>query len=180
MYGIVNKAIQELVTQEFGIVVWEAVKKRSGVNIDFFMSNEAYDDAITYQLAQAVSEETGLTVSDVLIAFGEFWVLNTGKVKYGSLMEAGGSNLKEFIINLPNFHSRIMLIYPKLTPPEFRVSHIEEHSIRLHYFSGRAGLKEFVRGLLQGLSKLYEVNTQIMLLECREEGSDHEIFEISW
>ena len=35
----------------------------------------------------------------VLNAFGEWWILKTGKEKYGGLMEAGGNNLKEFLVN---------------------------------------------------------------------------------
>ncbi len=179
MYGIVNKAIQELVISQFGTVVWENVKRRSGIEADFFISNQPYDDSVTYNLAGAVSAETGVPLSDILIAFGEFWVLNTGKEKYGSLMEAGGENLRDFLINLPNFHSRVMLIYPKLTPPEFRVTDISENSLHLHYISKRPGLQEFVRGLLQGLGKLYQVPVQIELLQSRPD-QDHEVFKIAW
>lgn len=95
-------------------------------------------------------------------------------------MQSGGSSLKEFLINLPAFHNRVMLIYPKLTPPEFKISHIEEKSIQVHYFSKREGLQQFVRGLLQGLGKMYQVNTAIELLESREGGSSHEVFKVSW
>jgi hypothetical protein len=83
-------------------------------------------------------------------------------------MEAGGSNLKEFLLNLPEFHNRIILMYPRLTPPEFRVSHIEEQSVHLHYYSKRTGLKDFVRGLLLGLGKMYNTPVTIDLLEDRE------------
>ncbi len=115
-----------------------------------------------------------------MIAFGEFWVLSTGKKKYGAMMEAGGSNLKEFLINLPNFHNRVSLIYPKLAPPEFKVSHVVENGLHLHYYSHRPGLKEFVRGLIQGLSKMYDVKTQIELMESRDAGSNHEVYAIKW
>ena len=154
--------------------------QRSGIKEEFFISNEAYDDDVTYLLAGAVSEETGISLKDVLIAFGEFWVLHTGKEKYGSLMKAGGDSLKEFLINLPNFHSRVMLFYPKLTPPEFRVTNIEESSVNVHYFSKRQGLQEFVRGLLQGLGKLYNTPVEIRLIQTREEGAKHEIYNVSW
>ena len=180
MYGIVNKAIEDLVKTNFGEEKWEAVKQRSGVDVDFFISNEPYDDDITYKLAGAVSEEMQITVGQVLGAFGEWWILKTGKEKYGGLMEAGGNNLREFLVNLPVFHNRIMLMYPKLTPPEFKVSHIEENSIRVHYFSKRLGLQEFVRGLLSGLAKMYSVEVIIELLQSRDEGSNHEIFKVSW
>ncbi|MBL7815568.1 MAG: heme NO-binding domain-containing protein [Saprospiraceae bacterium] len=180
MYGIVNKAIEELVTENFGAKAWEDVKKESGIDIDYFLSNEPYDDAITYQLAIAASKTLDMPLDNVLIAFGEFWVLNTGKKKYGALMQAGGSNLKEFLINLPNFHARVSLIYPKLAPPEFKVTDIEENGLHLHYFSHRPGLKEFVRGLIQGLGKMYEVAVNIDILQSRDEGSTHEVYAISW
>ena len=180
MYGIVNKAIQDLITDNFGADKWEEVKINSGVDVDYFLSNEPYDDDITYKIAGAASEVLGLTVGEVLNAFGEWWILKTGKEKYGGLMEAGGNNLKEFLVNLPQFHNRIMLMYPKLTPPEFKVSDIEKNSIHVHYFSKREGLQEFVRGLLSGLGKMYGVETSIDLMQTRDEGNSHEIFKVSW
>ncbi len=180
MYGIVNKAIQDLITDHFGLEEWEAVKEKSGIDVDYFLSNEPYDDAITYQLAGAASQVLGLSVGDVLNAFGEYWVLKTGKEKYGGLMEAGGKNLREFLLNLPAFHNRIMLMYPKLTPPEFKVSHVTENSVHVHYHSAREGLQEFVRGLLSGLAKMYETEAAIELIQSRDEGSTHEIFKVSW
>jgi hypothetical protein len=180
MYGIVNKAIEELVIANFGEDKWEAIKVRSGIDIDFFISSEPYDDDITFKLAQAVSEEMGMTLGAVLEAFGEWWVLKTTKEKYGGLMEAGGNDLKEFLINLPLFHNRVMLIYPKLTPPEFKVTDITENSINLHYFSKREGLQDFVRGLIQGLAKMYNTPVTINLVQTRDEGSSHEIFNVIW
>lgn len=180
MYGIVNKAIEDLVKENFGTEKWEAIKIRSGVDVDFFLSSVPYEDDITYKLAGAVSEEMNMPVSDVLFAFGEWWVLRTSKEKYGALMEAGGNNLQEFLLNLPMFHSRIMLIYPKLTPPEFKISHMDEHSVQVHYFSKRIGLQDFVRGLLSGLGKLYQTPVTITLLETRDNGASHETFEVRW
>ena len=180
MYGIVNKAIQDLITDNFGVDKWELIKEKSGVDVDYFLSSEPYDDDITYKLAGSASEVLGITVGEVLNAFGEWWILKTGKEKYGGLMEAGGNNLKEFLTNLPLFHNRIMLMYPKLTPPEFKVSDLEENSIHVHYHSERIGLQEFVRGLLSGLGKMYKVKTSIDLLQSRDEGNSHEIFKVSW
>ena len=180
MYGIVNRAIQDLITENFGASEWEAVKERSGIDIDYFLSNEPYDDAITYKLAGAASDVLGLTVDQVLFAFGEWWILKTGKEKYGGLMEAGGKNLREFLVNLPQFHNRIMLMYPKLTPPEFQVSEAMDNSIQVHYHSKREGLQQFVQCLLSGLAKMYNTDASIELLQSRAEGNTHEIFKVSW
>lgn len=180
MYGIVNKAIEELVTEKFGLEKWEAIKLKSGIDIDMFISNEPYDDDITYKLAGAVADEMSITVSDVLKTFGEWWIMRTGKEKYGYLMESGGNNLKEFLVNLPLFHNRVMMIYPKLTPPEFKISDIEKNSLHVHYFSKRIGLQDFVYGLLAGLGKFYGCPVKIELIESRDSGAENEIFKVSW
>ena len=180
MYGIVNKSIEELVIYNFGINKWEIIKQKSGIDVDFFISNDPYDDAITYKLAAAIAEEINIPLSKVLEDFGEWWIIKTGKEKYGSLLEAGGKNLKEFLINLPNFHNRIMLMYPKLAPPEFSVSDIKENSLNLHYFSKRQGLQDFVKGLLIGLGKLYQTPVNLHLLQSRDDEESHEIFNVNW
>ena len=36
MYGIVNKAIQDLITDNFGADKWEAIKEKSDIDVDFF------------------------------------------------------------------------------------------------------------------------------------------------
>ncbi len=180
MYGIVNKSIEYLVKTNYGEEKWDAVKLESGITIDFFVSSESYDDDITYKLAGALSVVINIPVHKVLEIFGQWWILKTGREKYGHLMEAGGKNLKQFLVNLPLFHNRIMLIYPRLTPPEFRISHIEEQSLHVHYYSLRKGLKEFVRGLLLGLGQMYEVPVTVEMIDCRENGSNHETFKVSW
>ena len=73
-----------------------------------------------------------------------------------------------------------MLVYPKLTPPEFKVSDIKEKSLNLHYFSKREGLQDFVTGLIQGLGKMFDTPVTIKLLQTRNDGDSHEIFNISW
>lgn len=180
MYGIVNKSIEELVKTNFGEEKWLLIKERSGIDIDLFLINEPYDDEITYKLAEAVKNEIGISLDDVFIVFGEWWIIKTGKEKYGSLMEAGGANLREFLINLPMFHNRIMLIYPKLTPPEFKVSNVEENSLHIHYYSKRKGLQGFVKGLLIGLGKMFNTPIAIDLIQSRESGNSHEVFKVIW
>ena len=180
MYGIVNKGMEEMVTNAYGKPTWDAILDKAGYSENFFISLEPYDDKVTYDLAIAASEMLNTPLPDLLFAFGEYWVLETGKKKYGSLMTAGGSDMKQFLVNLPVFHDRVSLIFPKLAPPRFTVTHIEEKSLHLHYYSHRPGLKDFVMGLISGIAKMYNTKSMTVLLNSRDVGSDHETFEISW
>lgn len=180
MYGLVNKAIEELVVSNFGGDKWEQIKVKAGVEVDVFISNDAYPDSMTYDIVGAASEVLGASASAILIAFGEHWVLQTAATSYGPMMRAGGASLKEFLVNLPDFHTRVQMIYPKLQPPRFECSDIEEQSLTLHYFTHRPGLTDFVVGLIQGLGKLYSTPATAKVLATKGGGADHDVFEVSW
>lgn len=180
MYGIVNKAIQGLVIENFGQSTWDKIKEKAKISTNFYISNESYPDKDTFDLVVAASDVLDISQEQVLIAFGEYWVLKTGAEHYGSLLESGGNNFKEFMVNLPNFHSRVMLIYPNLTPPEFKIIELDDDNIQLNYYSQRSGLKYFVYGLIQGIGKMFSVETTITILKSKDENCDHDEFNIEW
>ena len=161
MYGMVNKAVADLVCGQFGEEAWQRIKTRAGVETDVFIGTEPYPDELTYRLVAAAAEELRMAPSAILEAFGEHWVLKTAREGYGSLLASGGKSLPEFLVNLPHFHSRIMLMFPKLRPPEFRVSDVKPDSLRLWYMSHRPGLEPFVVGLVQGLGKMFNTPARV-------------------
>ena len=180
MYGMVNKAVAELVCSSFGEDKWEAIKAKADVDVDFFISNESYPDDITYKLVGAASEVLGLPAEQILQVFGEHWVLKTASEGYGELMDAGGANLPEFLENLPNFHTRIVMMMPKLEPPRFEISDRTSNSLRLHYHTHRPGLAPFVVGLLRGLAKRFETEATIEHAVAKGAEADHDEFVVSW
>lgn len=179
MYGIVNKAIEELVCTQQGSDTWARIKQRSGVATDFFISDAPYPDAVTYQLAQATAEELQQPLAEVLRQFGHFWVMHTGKQKYGALMEAGGANLRDFLLALPQFHNRILLMFPQLRPPEFVVHETAAGSLLVHYYSERQGLEPFVQGLLEGLALLFKTQATVEQQQCRTHTNEAAIFVVT-
>jgi hypothetical protein len=181
MYGMVNKAIEDMVCTNHGEAVWETIKENAGVRVEVFISNEAYPDELTFKLVAAASLVTGTPAEQILEAFGEHWVLKTAQEGYGELMQAGGKSLTEFLINLPNFHARVAMIFPKLEPPQFKVTNTTERSLHLHYFTHRTGLTAFVVGLLKGLGKMFQTPLKnVVLIESRAAGADHDTFLVEW
>jgi len=180
MYGMVNKALEDMITERFGEDLWEQVKQKAGVDIHAFVSNEGYPDEITYKLVGAAHEVLALSVTEILHEFGRHWVLKTAREGYGGLLDAGGDNLCEFLQNLPNFHARVSLIFPHLQPPNFSVTDVEESSLRLHYYSTRAGLAPFVIGLLDGLGEMFNTPVRSTHEVVRGPQSDHDVFAVHW
>jgi hypothetical protein len=180
MYGMVNKAVEDMVCLHHGEAVWEAIKAKAGIDVELFFGNESYPDDITYRLVSAGSEVLQVAPEQILEAFGEHWVLHTAQEGYGALMRAGGDSLPAFLRNLPNFHTRVCMIFPKLQPPRFHVTEISENSLNLHYLTSRPGLTHFVIGLLRGLGKIFNTAVEVELLESRAGGADHDVFRVEW
>lgn len=180
MYGVVNKSIEELVIHNYGIAKWEEIKQKSNLDIEYFISNESYDDSVTFILAQAIADNLSIPLSDVMKSFGEWWILHTGKNHYGYLLESGGENFKSFLLNLPAFHNREMMMYPKLTPPEFQISNVQENSVHLHYISKREGLTDFVYGLMSGLGKFFDTEVFTNHVSTVPSDDTHEIIKVKW
>lgn len=180
MYGMVNRAVEEMVLDQYDEATWTRIKQRADVDVDVFVSNEGYSDDITYRLVDAASEILELPADKILDAFGRHWILCTAKEGYGALMDAGGRSLAEFLSNLPGFHARVSLIFPELKPPRFRVSHQTERSLHLHYYSHRTGLSAFVIGLIHGLAEMFATPVIVTIVESRARGADHDVFLVTW
>lgn len=180
MYGLVNKALENMIIENHGENNWMAIKKRANLDINAFISNVSYPDEVTYNLISSTSAELNMNHKLILYDFGKYWVLRTGVDSYGELFQSAGSSLKEFLINLQDFHARVMLYYPKLSPPTFFVANVNEESLDLHYKSHRHGLTEFVRGLIDGLAELYDTQVVIEFNAGFDGHMAHDIFHIKF
>jgi hypothetical protein len=180
VYGLVNRAVEEMVCMHHGEPAWERIKAQAGIDVDVFMSNEGYPDDVTYRLVGAASAVLGVPAESILEAFGEHWVLHTATNAYGGLMKAAGRSLPEFLANLPNFHSRVAMIFPNLQPPRFVCEPVAPGVLDLHYHTHRPGLASFVVGLVKGLGKMYATPVSVRLVRSRAEGADHDVFRIDW
>lgn len=176
MYGLVNKAIQDLIATRFGEAKWQEVKATAGVSVPAFVGMNAYPDEVTHSLVEAASRVLGLSVDDVLETFGEHWILYTAQEGYGEMLEMAGRTLFEFLQNLDNLHSRVGLLFPELRPPSFRCTDITGGSLRLRYYSERPGLAPFVVGLVRGLGVRFNTPVSVTLERSRADGIDHDEF----
>ncbi len=180
MYGLVNKAIQDMVCDRFSEETWETIKQKAEIEESVFLSMEAYPDDLTHRLVKAASMVLGLSASDIMQAFGEYWILYTAQEGYGEMMEMSGDNFPDFIQDLDNLHTRVGVIFPQLKPPSFDCSDMEEESLNLHYHSHREGLAPMVIGLMKGLGAKFDTEVEVTQTVNREEGADHDEFLIKY
>lgn len=180
MYATINKAIEELVVEQYGRQRWDSLINAAGIRVGISLSTDRYNEAFTNQLTEAVAVELNTTPEEIMMQVGEWWLLQTSRQKFGSLIKTIGGSVKEFLLNLPGFQTRLLLICPQLDTPEFRVSRIEDHSIYLQCLTSHQGLRPFLKGLIYGLGKFYQTPVTIDLVASEERLSEHDEFKISW
>ena len=161
MYGLVNKAIEELAIEAGGHEIWAAIKLRAGVEDPTFISMQTYPDEITYRLVDSASQVLDVSTEDLLHQFGRHWILFTAKEGYRDLLEASGSTFREFIENLDAMHSRVASAMPDLAPPSFECIEVDDSHLEIRYFSDRPGLAPMVMGLLDGLGEKFGIDIEV-------------------
>lgn len=180
MYGLVNKAIRDMICANHGEATWERVRERADVPQDDFDGMQPYPDDLTHRLVMAASAELQAEPHALLHAFGEFWVKYTAHEGYGPLMDMAGDSLPEFLHNLDDLHARVGVNFPQLQPPSFDAEEPAEGTMHLHYHSQREGLAPMVMGLVEGLGERFDTPVQVQQLADRNDGADHDVFEVRY
>jgi Haem-NO-binding len=178
VYGLVNKAIEDLAVTLGGERLWDRILRRAGLDSLVFVGLDDYDDEITYRLVAAASEVLAVPADEVLERFGEHWVLFSGREGYGPMMTAYGTDVAGFLANLDSLHSRVRLTMPQLRPPSFQVEQTGTNEFLVHYHSERKGLGPMVVGLLRGLGALFDQALCVEQTQRVEEGADHDVFAL--
>ncbi|MCE2881890.1 MAG: heme NO-binding domain-containing protein [Planctomycetaceae bacterium] len=180
MYGLINRAVEDLVRSKFGADAWHRIRTRAGLPDEPFVTMQKYDDKSTYDLVGAASAELGAPAEAILEEFGFFWTVYSANAGYGELLKSVGRTLPEFLGNLDQMHARIKISFPELDPPSFAVFDRTPSSLKLRYYSDRAGLAPLVRGMLRGLGDRFMVDIEMTNHRVEDNGRAHDLFDVSW
>lgn len=179
MYGLVNQGIEDLALGRGGPECWTQIKRRAGVGAQAFVGMDVLPDDVTYRLVDAAAAVLGTSREEVLEAFGEHWVLYTGRVGYGAVFDTMGATLVEFLGNLDAMHARLSLSMPALRPPSFACEPLDGERTLVRYWSHREGLAPMVVGLLRGLGRRFGVEVTVEHTLARSGGADHDEFLVT-
>lgn len=180
MYGLVNKAIKDLVVTNHGEETWKEICRLSDFHDEEFIGMNPYPDKLTYDLVKNASMVLKADAAAILEAFGEYWILYTADEGYGDLMDLTGSTFVEFLGNLDMLHYRINNIMPELAAPQFSTRNETENSVELEYRSHRVGLVPMLYGLIKGLGKRFDLVVSTEQIQEKNEHNDCHVFLIKW
>lgn len=179
MYGIVYKALKQFVIETHNEHLWDFISADSPVTFNAELMEQPYNDDATHYLASRMAACTNIPIAEVLYSFGRH-IIKVTQQQFPGIMAERGATLKDYLVNLPNYHNRIMLIFPELTPPEFKVSAITDDSLLFHYYTSTPGMKEFMRGYLTELAAVFNNKCTIQHLFTGNDERIEDVFKISF
>jgi len=151
MYGMIHRALREMVIAQRGASAWEMIVLDAAVEPVHMLSAVVHDDAVTMRIMDAAARSLDLDMAECLETFGESWISFAARGSYGSFLDFLGSDLAAFIGNLDRMHLTIVNAMPSARMPSFTVLEAKPGFISLVYRSERDGLEPFVCGLFKGL-----------------------------
>lgn len=183
MFGWINECTEELVISKFGIEAWHRIKKRANCTVEDggFVRHDRYSDGSTVDLVVAASQELGLSVSDVLEAFGAYFFHFTRNQGYDTLLACQGGSLRTWLANVNALHDHLESSFPPgFVKPTFwcedEEDSIESGSILLHYFSKRGNLlAPVVKGVVKEVASHF-FDVQINMEELQIQDTDNANF----
>ena len=178
MYGLVNRALQELVCAHCGKAVWDQIRAKAEVKEEVFIRMDSCLDAVTYRLIDAASVVLQTPADVLLKQFGQHWMRYTSIEGYGALVNDMGRDFFEALAGLDAMHARVALLYPNLKTPHFRCTEISSESLFLHYHSERVGFAPMILGLIEGLGEKFGIRVSIEHVVAKGPEQDFDSFFI--
>lgn len=151
MYGMVHRAIRQMMLDQLGAAAWAEVERETASGPADMISLCVYDDARTMALLTASARHLGLDMHDALRIFGRYWIRFAEQGAFGSIMDFTGRDLISFITNLDRMHQAVQLAMPDAQVPSFTLLDAVDGRLRVRYRSERVGLEPFVVGLFEGV-----------------------------
>jgi guanylate cyclase soluble subunit beta len=177
MYGMIHRAMRNMVHEELGEEAWLALEQKLKIGPMDLLTGKVYDDALTLEIITEAAAMLNLAVGQCLIEFGRYWIRYVDQGSLVSVMNFTGQNLASFIKNLDRLHLAVGAAMPDARLPAFSTLCNDPGHIVVEYRSERVGLEPFVMGLLQGLMDRFHARGDI---EVASRGEQFVIFDIRY
>jgi len=169
MHGIIHVELRRFVTERYGEQAWRTLTERTGLAQEIFTPLSSYPDEYVVNLVTQGAALTGLSVADLLEAFGAFLAPSYLKL-YGSLLKPEWRTLDVIEHTEETIHRVVRLRQPGALPPRLKAERIEPNHVVVHYDSPRR-LCAVARGIARGLAAHFGERLEIQEFECMHLGA---------
>jgi hypothetical protein len=168
MYGLVNKAIEDLVVSTAGEDVWVQIKSEAGLPELEICNATNYDDKVSLDIIEAASRVLNIPVETLLFEFGRHWVSYTNREGWSHYFRMEGHGLIDCLKGLDEMHQRVKDAMPDGRMPFFKIAEAGD-DFYLDYCSTRAGFVPMVKGIVQGLGERFGETWKVVHLSSHQQ-----------
>jgi hypothetical protein len=170
MHGIIHLQLQRFVESRYGAKSWRELNRRAGLDSRVFTAVESYPDEDILRLVAEAVGLTGVPVSELLEAFGQFLVPTYLSV-YGALVKPTWRTLDLLEHTEHTIHRVVRARQPGATPPELSVERASKNEVMVTYASRRR-LCAVARGIIVGVAEHFRETVLISERSCMLRGDD--------
>ncbi|GAK74939.1 guanylate cyclase-related protein [Nonlabens ulvanivorans] len=171
MKGIVFTEFLDLVEEKFGLGMVDQIIEQSELPSNgVYTSIGTYSFAEMLQLIQNLSANTGLSIDQLLLAYGEHF-FNVIENSYPGLLATYKDPI-EMLSSIENhIHIEVRKIYPDAELPTFEVLEKSDQHLVMIYKSSRA-MHHFGLGLMNRTFAHFEMTSNIQIEKIKEDGTE--------
>lgn len=177
MYGMIHRAVRQMVFDELGEDAWLALEQKLDIGPSELLTGMVYDDALTIAIISEASVRLNLSIDACLFEFGRYWIKYAERGPLAAIMNFTGQNLASFIENLDRLHLAVSAAMPGVRLPSFTTISSAPGHLLVEYRSDRTGMEQFVAGLFDGLLTRFHATGEVNIAEHKASSI---IFEIRY
>ncbi|MGQ7843124.1 heme NO-binding domain-containing protein [Granulosicoccus sp. 3-233] len=169
MKGIVFNIFADLVTDNFGMEVWDKlIQDTAPASGAIYTSAEVYPDGELIAYVGALSELTGAEPADLIRTFGTYMMHKFHKLHPEYMAD---HTAKSFLENVHDVvHVEVKKLHPEALLPEFVYESRGDAQLTMLYSSPRK-LCHLAEGLVVGTAEIFGENIELIHSECMHHGA---------
>ena len=168
MHGVILLEFQRFVDARQGSAAWKDLIQAAGLTNPVYLPTQLYPDADLFSIVAAWSRKTGQEPSRILEDFGACIVPALATL-YSALIDADWTLLDLLEHTESTIHRVVRIRAPGAAPPQIKCRRLSLHEAEVVYTSDRK-LCAMARGIIRGLSVLYEEEATVEEPECMLKG----------
>jgi hypothetical protein len=154
MKGVFVTSFRDYFLEHKSEADWKDILEKSGLGAEkIILHSLSVDDKYVKAIVDGMSEKLGMSVRELLIELGKFFVLNTA-ARFYRVMLSKYSTFEDFVLNINSIHANVVQNLPGANPPKFGVEYVR-NKIIIKYISNRK-LIDYAYGALLGAALYYK------------------------
>jgi Haem-NO-binding len=155
MHGLINRALQCFLRDNFGPDLWRDVARAAGFRAESFDTMAVYDLAVTDGLINAAARSLDRPRELLLEDLGTYLVSHKTVEPVRRLLRFGGADFMDFLLSVEDLPGRSRLAVPDIDVPHLTLQEDAADVYLLSCRSPLAGAGHVVMGLLRAMADDY-------------------------